>query len=62
MYLKKSILSIYKKYLGPYEVTKIKRVYRYDVKKVGNGEDHLLTSRSADFWNLESDSSGTDEE
>ena len=51
------------KYLGLYEVTKIKRVSIYDIKKVGNGE---LTSTSADFKKLwisyDSDSSKTDEE
>ena len=59
-------LKVVQKYLGPYEVTKIKRVNRYDVKKVGNGEGPILISTSADLmkpWTrYDSDSSGTDEE
>lgn len=39
-------------YLGPYEVTKIKRNGRYDVRKAGNFEGPNNTSTSGDFMKL----------
>lgn len=55
--------KLFPKYLGPYEVIKVKRNERYDVKKIGISEGPINTTTSADLmkpWKPE-DSSGTDE-
>lgn len=61
-------LKFFPKYMGPYEVTKVKRNDRYDVRKVGVHEGPNVTSTSADYmksWSSGSqdngDSSGSDE-
>ena len=41
-------LKLRPKFLGPYEVTKVKPNDRYDVKKVGNHEGLITTSTAAD--------------
>jgi len=40
------------KYMGPYEVTQVKRNGRYDVKKASDFEGPLQTSTSVDFMKL----------
>lgn len=42
-------LKLRPKFLGPYQVTKVKRNDRYDVQKVGCHEGPNLTSSAADF-------------
>lgn len=42
-------LKLCKKYLGPYEVTKVKSNDRYEVVKVGNAEGPRQTSTCAEF-------------
>lgn len=42
-------LKVCQKYLGPYEVTKVKRLNRYDVKKIGYGDGPAVTSTAADM-------------
>ena len=42
-------LKFKRKYLGPYEIVKVKRNDRYQVSKVGTGEGPNETSSSADY-------------
>lgn len=56
--------KLHPKYLGPYEVVKVKRNNRYDLKKVGTGEGPNNTSSSADLmkpWVAYEDSSHSSE-
>lgn len=42
-------LKIHRKYLGPYEVTKVKGNERYDVRKIGHHEGPVNTSTCAEY-------------
>lgn len=56
-------LKIRAKYLGPYEIVKVKRNNRYDVQKCGNQEGPSKTSTSADHmkpWVFGEDESESD--
>lgn len=57
-------LKLYPKFLGPYEVTQIKRNDRYGVAKIGEHEGPKITSTSADFmkpWaSMEDDTSSSE--
>ncbi len=59
-----SVLKLYPKFLGPYEVTIIKRNDRYGVAKIGEHEGPNITSSSADMmkpWgNVEDDTSSSE--
>lgn len=50
------------KFLGPYEVIKVKRNQRYDVEKVGGGEGPFRTSTCADSMKLWATGDDSDEE
>lgn len=59
-------LKLVPKYLGPYEVTKIRSNDRYEVRKVGCQEGPKVTSTAADYmknWRIyenESDSESSE--
>ncbi|KZC07934.1 hypothetical protein WN55_10080 [Dufourea novaeangliae] len=42
-------LKLRKKYLGPYQVTRVKGNNRYEVVRVGEGEGPKITSTAADY-------------
>ena len=45
-------LKWYPKFLGPYEVVKVKRNNRYEVKKIGFHEGPNITSTASDYMKL----------
>jgi len=40
------------KYLGPYQITKVKHNDAYDVQKVGNSDGPKISSTSAEYLKL----------
>lgn len=45
-------LKLWKKYLGPYQVSRVKGHNRYEVIRVGEGEGPKITSTAADYMKL----------